>query len=321
MSLLEETIEEHYEYVAEALCYGSVVTLLGAGVNLCEPDRRGWERGRNLPNGRELSEHIADKYGYKGEDREDLLRMSQYAQDKRGDGTLRDHLHRVFAAEYKPTVVHEFLATLPAQLKRAGGARHHQLIVTTNYDDALEKALTAAEEPFDLVWYSTAGCRPGTPGRFLHKPPDGPAREIKRPNESLLSVEDRTVVLKIHGAVSRTDKEDDSYVISEDHYIAFLTNTSLQRLIPKALVTMLLESHFLFLGYSLGDWNLRVILHQVFAEREHDRDSWAILKDVHEIDRVLWRSRDVYLHEVPLELYVEELSERVAALNSGQPIS
>jgi hypothetical protein len=64
-----------------------------------------------------------------------------------------------------------------------------------------------------------------------------------------------------------------------------------------------------------------VILHQVFAERKHDRDSWAILKDVHEIDRVLWQARDVYLHEVPLDLYVEELSERVTALNSGQPIS
>jgi hypothetical protein len=321
MSVLEETIENHYKYVAEALSDGSVVALLGAGVNLCEPNRCGWELGRNLPNGRELSEHIADKYDYEGEGREDLLRMSQYAQDKRGDGTLRDHLHGVFAAEYKPTSVHKFLATLPAKLESAGGARHHQLIVTTNYDDALEQALIAAEEPFDLVWYSTAGRRPGIPGRFLHKAPDGPVREIKRPNEYVLSVEDRTVILKIHGAVSRTNKRDDSYVISEDNYIAFLTNTSLQRLIPKPLVTMLLESHFLFLGYSLRDWNLRVILHQVFAERDHDRDSWAIQKEVHEIDKVLWSSREVYLHEVPLDLYVKELSERVAPLKSGQPIS
>jgi SIR2-like domain len=319
MQVVGETLEEqHYRYVAEAICDGSVVPLLGAGVNLCEPGRTRWKKNTNLPSGSELSEHIADLYSYNGEDRAHLLRMAQYAQDKRGDGTLRDHLHGVFAAKYGPTVVHEFLALLPAQLKAAGARRCHQLIVTTNYDDALEQALTGKGERFDLVWYSTAGRRPGAPGRFLHKPPEGPVRPISRPNEYLLPVDERTVVLKLHGAVDRADREDDSYVISEDHYIAFLTNTSLQRLLPKTLVRLLLESHFLFLGYSLQDWNLRVILHQVFMERGHNRDSWAIQKEVREIDKVLWEAREVHLYDAPLEMYVERLSERIAALHSDQ---
>jgi hypothetical protein len=247
--------------------------------------------------------------------------MSQYAQDTRGDGTLRDQLHPVFDAEYQFTVVHELLAELPARLASAGCARRHQLIVTTNYDDALEQALSKAKQPFDLVWYSTAGRRPGRAGRFLHKPPGGPVSQLTRANESLLSIDERTVILKLHGAVSRDDRKQDSYVISEDHYIAFLANTSLQRLLPKALMELLMESHILFLGYSLQDWNLRVILHQVFAERDHERDAWAIQKDVHELDRALWESRKVKLHEVPLDLYVEQLRERIAAPTRGQPVS
>jgi hypothetical protein len=302
---MPETLDEHYRYVAEALRRGRVVPLLGAGANLCEPDRRGWQIGKNLPDGPELSQFIADMCTYPGDDRADLLRVAQYAQTKRGDGTLYDHLREVFAAGYGYTVVHEFLARLPGSLEASGVPRHHQLIVTTNYDDALEKALTAAGEPFDLVWYATHRLSPQ--GVFLHKPHGGEPREIERPNEYHLPVDDQTVILKIHGAVSRADDTFDSYVISEDDYIKFLTHTSLQELIPSTLLAKLFTSHILFLGYSLQDWNLRVILHQIATQRDLSRDSWAIQKRVHEVDRALWDCRDVHLHELDLEEYICEL--------------
>lgn len=320
MSPLEETLDEHYDFVAEALNSGSVIPLLGAGANLCDPARRGWELGKNLPNGRELARYLAQKYRYPGKDADDLLRVSQYAQAKRGDGTLYDYLHDVFGASYGYTAVHSFLAKLPSQLEDLGGERRHQLIVTTNYDDALEKALNDAGEQFDLVWYLAVRRRSGVAGKFMHKPPDEDAREIECPNEYLLSVADRTVILKIHGAVSRLDRKSDSYVISEDHYIEFLTHTTLHELIPKTLLATLLNSHFLFLGYSLQDWNLRVILHQIWMEREQSRDSWAIQNEVHAIDRALWGTRGVRLHEVGLDSYVGELSKRVLAAGDGQPV-
>lgn len=321
MSPLAETLDEHYRFVAEAMACGAVVLLVGAGANLCDPARRGWDLGKNLPNGRELSRYLADKYKYPGDDPEDLLRVSQYGQAKRGDGTLYDHLHGVFAASYGYTAVHEFLARLPRQLEEMGGDRHHQLIVTTNYDDALEQALTAAGEPFDLIWYSATGRRSGVMGKFLHRTPDGEIRPIERANEYFLSVAERTVIMKIHGAVSRADRSGDSYVISEDHYIEFLTHTTLHELIPKTLMTTLLNSHFLFLGYSLQDWNLRVILHQISMEREQTRDSWAIQNEVHAVDRVLWESREIHLHKVELGSYVRELNKRILALGGGQPVA
>ena len=80
-----------------------------------------------------------------------------------------------------------------------------------------------------------------------------------------LSLDDRSVILKIHGAVDRSspDGEDDSFVITEDHYIDYLTRTDLANLVPITLAAKLRRSHFLFLGYSLRDWNLRVILHRI----------------------------------------------------------
>jgi hypothetical protein len=309
MSPMPETLEEHYGYVADALTRGRVVPLLGAGANLCEPDRHGWQVGKNLPDGSELAQFIAKMCTYPGKDRADLLRVSQYAQAKRGDGALYDQLRDVFAARYGYTAVHDFLARLPGSLEASGGARCHQLIVTTNYDDALEQALTAAGEPFDLVWYSSHRLAPQ--GMFLHRPHGGEPRPIERPNEYHLPVDEQTVILKIHGAVSRGDDAYDSYVISEDDYIKFLTHTSLQDLIPSTLLAKLFTSHILFLGYSLQDWNLRVILHQIATQRDLSRDSWAIQKQVQEVDRALWECRNVRLHEVALDAYVVELRKRM----------
>jgi hypothetical protein len=309
MSTVPETLEEHYGYVAEALQRGRVVPLLGAGVNLCEPGRSEWQLGKNLPGGSELSQFIAQMCTYPGEDDADLLRVSQYAQVKRGEGPLYDRLHDVFDARYGYTVVHDFLARLPGLLEASGGARCHQLIVTTNYDDALEQALHDAGEPFDVVWYSARELEPH--GLFMHKPHGEPPRPIERPNEYHLPVEEKTVILKIHGAVSRTDETEDSYVISEDDYIKFLTHTSLQQLIPSTLLAKLFTSHILFLGYSLQDWNLRVILHQIATQRDLSRDSWAIQKQVEEVDKTLWDYRDVHLHEVALDAYVDGLRGRM----------
>ena len=42
------------------------------------------------------------------------------------------------------------------------------------------------------------------------------------------------MILKIHGAVDRTDSDRDSYVITEDHYIDYLTRTDISEPRPGA---------------------------------------------------------------------------------------
>ena len=45
---------------------------------------------------------------------------------------------------------------------------------------------------------------------------------------------------------------------------------------PVTLAAKLRKSHFLFLGYGLRDWNMRVILHRIAGEQRLTYKSWAI---------------------------------------------
>ena len=53
-------------------------------------------------------------------------------------------------------------------------------------------------------------------------------------------------------------------MITENHYIDYLRQADIARLIPVNVVSRMRKSHFLFLGYSLKDWNLRVILNRLW---------------------------------------------------------
>ncbi|MEA2310527.1 MAG: hypothetical protein QOE28_495 [Solirubrobacteraceae bacterium] len=303
--------EAHFEKVARYLAEGEVVPLLGAGVNVC--DRAGdevYQRDRNLPSGRELSELLAAEYEYPAErpDRADLLRVAQFAQARlrhsEEEHRLRDSLHRIFRAEYGPTSVHRFLASVP---ERTGA---HILALTTNYDDALEQAFEAAGEPYSVVFY-----RASREGRcWLRHGEETEAEVIARPERYTgVSLHERSVVLKVHGAVDRRERRsfNDSYVISEDHYIDFLASTRLETLVPRSLLVPLLNSALLFLGYQLRDWNLRVILHELWSERDFEYPAWAVHRGVDDVDAAIWHSRSVKLYDADLCAYVGELGARL----------
>ena len=161
-----------------------------------------------------------------------------------------------------------------------------------------------AGEPFDLVAYIAVGEHAGS---FLHYP-DGEARPDRDPERVPRPRARRPhVILKLHGAVDRHNAEHDSYVITEDHYIDYLARPEF-RPAPVTLAAKLRRSHFLFLGYSLRDWNLRVILHRIWGEQRLRYRSWAVQLDPEEIDRRFWEDRDVDIFDVALEEYVSSLA-------------
>lgn len=157
-------------------------------------------------------------------------------------------------------------------------------------------------------------------------------REIARSPRSYITIEDpnsyndlpfeflklkRTVILKIHGTVDRVADRNslppdiiaDSFVITEDDYINYLSHTDISRLVPAQLKSKLMNSAFLFLGYGLRDWNLRVIMHRLWGDQEYRYASWAIQKKAEDLDRELWSKRNVRIIELPLEEYITELDQ------------
>jgi hypothetical protein len=312
---MPDALDLHYRLVVKAIADGRVVPFFGAGANLCgRPAGQAWRPGQYLPSGNELSAYLAENFGYPVNEPLDLVRVSQYAALMTGSGPLYEELRRLFDADYPPTPLHRFFAMLPNALRAKGYTTTHQLVVTTNYDDMLERSFRTAGEPFDLVGYVSEGEQRG---KFLHWLPSGEVIVIDRPNEYRgLSLGERSIILKIHGAVDRGNPERDSYVITEDHYIDYLTHTDISNLVPVTVAAKLKRSHFLFLGYALRDWNLRVILHRIWGEQKLTYKSWAVQLNPSPIDQQYWRQRDVDILDVRLEDYVAALGERVEALPS-----
>ena len=307
----EEELERHYALVTRLLAESRVVPFLGAGANLCgRPLPGSWQDGAPfLPSGAELSNYL--KRNWEDCTETDLTRVAQWISEMGGSGDLFNSLHALFDRDYPPTHLHTFLAGLPAVMAQRCSAPRYQLIVTTNYDDLLEQAFIAAGEPFDLVTYVSDG---SARGKFRHTPPGGDSRLIDIPNQYRdVATERRTVILKIHGAVTRRlpDGDGDSYVITEDHYIDYLTRTELANLVPVTLAAKLRKCHFLFLGYGLRDWNMRVILHRIAGEQGLKYKSWAIQRQPTELDQKFWERRDVDIIDVDLERYIQRLDARL----------
>ncbi len=309
----DASLDVHFQKVARKMLNGIVVPLLGAGVNLSgrpKDDDFRWdnELHRFLPSGKELASWLVEHFDYYPELKQidDLLRVSQFLELKEG-GELYQRLHDLFDADYPPSPLHTFLAELQPLLREHG--RGPQVILTTNYDDALERAFVQRGEPYDLITYvctSPVDLR----GRFTHFPPDTDEPvPILTPNEYQgLDLKKRAVILKMHGAVRRQhDFNEDNYVITEDHYIDYLTHTDIAGLLPKPIPAKLRNSHFLFLGYGMADWNLRVILRRIWGEQAFDYPSWSIQLGPDELERAFWGDRKVEILERDLDEYVTNL--------------
>jgi hypothetical protein len=304
---------DHYRAVTRAMLQGRLTPFLGAGANLCgrEPIDEWEPQKKSLPSGAELARYLAEEFDYPYVERDDLIRISQYISVTDGPAPLAKTLHDLFDEDYPPTTLHRFLAEVPGLIRASGRKPSYQMIVTTNYDDALERAFDAAGEPYDLVSYLTP--EPHL-GRFVHWLPGNPeGHVIDNPQDYVeLSPKNGTVILKIHGLVDRvTPKHEwDSFVITEDHYIDYLTQTDVSKFLPPNLVERFKRSNFLFLGYSLRDWNLRAILQRIWREQQGERyENWAVMLKPEKIDEKSWKKRNVDVVEIPLEEYVERLRD------------
>jgi hypothetical protein len=301
-------LHRHCQVVWKRLAEGKVIPFLGAGASLCErPPNVDWREDGYLPSGSELASYFAKSYVYPEEGQLDLVRVSQYVELAAGDATLFEELHAIFASQYEPNKLHRLLADLPAALRAQGRATPGQLLITTNYDDALERAFAEAGEEVDIVLYAA---EPNEPGSFVHVKPDGERVSIpKHTDYRGFALEERSVILKVHGAVDRKDEAADSYVITEDHYIDYLARENVSRLIPAYLMARMRTSHFLFLGYGMRDWNLRVILRHIWSEQTRHFASWAIQRDPGEIDERFWERHGVDILNVPLEGWVDAMRQ------------
>jgi hypothetical protein len=294
--------------IADAMKQGRVVPFIGAGINLCGRVPPIFELGSNLPSGGELAKHLADEFNYPSPSSLDLARVAQFVLATKRNGPLYVALRKVFTNHMKPTILHDVLAKAP---------KRPRVIVTTNYDDLMEQALDTRTPPapYDVVWYDAEGKHRG---QFFHrKAGETQATLIESPaTYSGFDLRNRTVVLKIHGAIDRApadpDRPQDSFVITEDHYIDYLLRSGSGSFLPSTLAEEIGECHILFVGYGLKDWNMRVLLKRVWQDSRLQWPSWAVQLDIDNVEARLWDDRNVTLIDADLSEFTEKLKEHLA---------
>jgi hypothetical protein len=307
---LQETppheVQDHIGDVAKALLTGRLVIVLGPGAG--QGDGPG---EAPLPSSGEVVAHLAKVFEYPFERARDLAHVAEWVAVAKGAGPLYDELHTLFERDAAPSPIHHALAELSAAA--SARAAPPQLLLTTGFDRLLERAFAEADQPLDVVLYLAFGRHRG---KFLHIGADGRSTVVEVPNTYTDVSGDWTVLFKINGGVD-PQREWESFVVSEDDYIDYLAQAEISVVLPVTLAARLRRSHFLFLGYQLEEWNLRVFLHRMFGREKVSYRSWAVGSAESGIDRELWRQRGIDTLEVPVEDYLTRLRERVEAEAGG----
>ena len=304
--------EPPYAVILDRLQQGKVVPFLGAGASIVgRQDAEAWTSGAAFPpRGAELSRLLAQKAAFASvsadpDDQADLLKVAAYYEQASGRDALRDELHGVLGRPYQPGELHAMLAS-------TAGLR---LIVTTNYDTLLEHAFAAAKRPFDLVVYPKDSDQTGS--SILHWPAGAAEPNVLSPDDLQIDLSQTTVIFKMHGTVddrSGSQPMYDNFVITEDDYIDFLARMTAGTAVPKSFLRHFRGRSFLFLGYGLADWNLRVVLRNLGREFEAQSQRggatkhWAIQDQPSAVEQWLWGARGVNVYDQRIETFVRNLA-------------
>ncbi|MBV9358879.1 MAG: SIR2 family protein [Chloroflexi bacterium] len=187
----------------------------------------------SIPDADHLALHLARTFELPDE-RRDLAAVAQYVAVTQGLGPLHREIEEVFRREPDPSAVHWFLARV-AKLAYASGEPRCPMVVTTNYDTALEQAFERVGAPFDLALFVQSNI---DGGRFIHVPWKGEARQVVKANayrDFPMHRNDeleRSIIVKVHGAAGGTAARRElgrDYLLTEDHYIDYLVTDSCRR--------------------------------------------------------------------------------------------
>jgi hypothetical protein len=200
----------------------------------------------SLPLGKEIAGEWAKEYGYPLEDTGDLARVSQYLAVNYDPMFPKEHLLERYIVGAKPPDFsepdepHAVLADLPLPI-----------FMTTNYDDFMLQALKARNRNARQVSCEWNQILRGEASCSLDADFE-PSKEAP-------------IVFHLHGHKGVSE----SLVLTEDDYLDFLVNVSRdQDRLPHQIRRAFAGTTLLFIGYSLNDWDFRVLFRGLVRSTE-----------------------------------------------------
>ncbi|MDJ0719677.1 MAG: SIR2 family protein [Prochloraceae cyanobacterium] len=251
--------------------------------------------------------------------------LSQFGKTYQGFDDFQVTLNQIFQksnlTNLNPNPVH-FLVKRLSKCRKKSSLPF--LIVTTNYDNALERAFRKEpEQKFYLVTYVALGDKRG---QFMYKLSD--ENEMHKIDDKTQLFTEYPVIMKLFGGFSEGEEEEEhGLAIADEDYMNYLFSTgeqkqSLSLLWPSSIHQALDENDFLFMGYSPSDWDLSLILHRFCACRRNLKDKkkkgtpagWLIHQSMlgKLFDIEFWKGWNIELIKSPLEAYISGLDSALS---------
>jgi hypothetical protein len=227
-----------------------------------------------LPSAETVAEKLADKYGYPLPDRRNLVRVAQFMAVN-DPGLLRDDYLRLLQRSLFP-----YLGLQPSQ-EQMRRFRNASLSETTEALNWSERVLDVRENEIhhlladlDLPLFVTTNADSFMVEALKHKghsprrvglrwqPQAGTPQYVLSPAPS----RDQPVVLYLNGHDGDPEQRQ-NLVLSEDDYLAHFVRISRDQetILPMNVLRAISQHTFLFLGYSVEDWEFRVLLQGLIA--------------------------------------------------------
>jgi hypothetical protein len=241
MTIEPEEIK-YVEEIAELVRQKECILFLGAGVHYpppksltytCGGQRYSYPKHQRPPLGSKLSKALARESGFLSEypkdNKRNLQRVSLHYEIEKTRYGLIERIRDAIYENKEPSPVVRALAELD-----------FPLVATTNYDHLFEKALRdASKEPFISIYNKNRN--------VVTVDYRGSVPTAKRP-----------FLFKVHGDVMMGE----SIVITDEDYIDFVMRMSdkgVNNPVPETFIYFLKKWPTVFVGYSLMDYNLRLL--------------------------------------------------------------
>jgi NAD-dependent SIR2 family protein deacetylase len=206
--VLKRLVDTHFEKIRKAKYNNKLIVFVGSGVSA----------NSKLPTWYELVSEFSKEIGIvMGNSMESFLQIPQYYYNERGEKEYNDKISDVFNRNtYRPNPIHKQIMEL--------NPRH---IVTTNYDDLLEKSTKLYNKSYHVV----------------------------ANNSDLPYSSQDQMIIKMHGCLSKKN-----IVLKEDDYLSYSKNFKLIETFIKSLFSTHLV---LFVGFSADDPNFKLVFQWV----------------------------------------------------------
>jgi len=242
-------------------------------------------------------------------------RVTQHFADCYTRGALDAKVHEMLGApKPEPTALHWLLATLTSRLREKGYRPRPLLILTTNFDDWMERALLAAGEPCHLFTFRVEEPHAG---HFVYRSPSGEVSVVDHPEQFHEVSGEYAIVVKYHGGLHHDIPLPVTYAFTRGDFME--ATRRLPTALPRVVLDRLTGSPLLFLGHGLADDSVEALARELHRRNPGVR-SWAIQRLPRPGWPMYWKEIDVDIVNIWLSRFVLEIHQQLEEIPVIGPI-